>query len=64
MRKVQTYDEDGLRRLIKDMQAEAWDAGWEACANYVQDADCDPAFWNLWHQNPYRTATLDEWLRS
>ena len=37
-----------------DCLAHAWDLGWEACSNYVQDGDCDPKFWNVWHDNPYR----------
>jgi hypothetical protein len=37
-------------------KAEAWEAGWEACANYLQDAECDPAHWDQYHANPY----LDE----
>lgn len=37
-----------------DCLAHAWDLGWEACSNYVQDGDTDPKFWNVWHDNPYR----------
>lgn len=40
--------------------AHAWDKGWEACSNYVQDGDSDPAFWNVWHDNPYRVTPDDK----
>lgn len=42
------------QRLHEQALHDAWEAGWEACANYVQDGDSDPKYWASFHKNPYR----------